>query len=501
MTRLDRWSDWALTRFWRKPPATVAERARRRASVHLIPFLFFLYVLAYLDRVNVSVAQFGMEKSPAEGGLGLDRATIGFGAGLFFWGYLILEIPSSVSVVRKGARRVLTRVLVLWGVCATLAGLIGTPAVGGLFGWLPELPASGDGPVAAAAGFVNGLRDDPKHQFYFLRFMLGFFEGGFFPSVVVYLSQWFRAGDRARAMAGFSLAIPLSSMLGVPVSGQLLGVDWFGLPGWRWIFIVEGVVPVVAGVVTFFTLPDRPAQARWLPPDERDWLTAELAAEAKAKAGRGHWEWVGHVGMVLLLTGVYFGQNVASYGLSMFMPAIIKSQSGLSDLWASRLAAAPYACGLVGMLVNGWHSDRTGERFGHAAASMGLLGLGILTAGLLDGVPVLPVAVMILWVGTVMYAHMPAFWPIPTSVLGATAAASAVGFINMTGNLGGFVGPWVVGSVSGGDGGFGPALLRIAPWPMASAAVVLGLGVWRRRKNDGGRRSVVVDSRSAEPRG
>jgi nitrate/nitrite transporter NarK len=186
------------------------------------------------------------------------------------------------------------------------------------------------------------------------------------------------------------------------------------------------------------------------------------------------------------------------------MPAIIKSQSGLSDQWASRLAAAPYAFALVGMLVNGWHSDKTGERFGHAAASMGLLGLGILTAALVGDVPVLPVAVMVLWVGTVMYAHMPAFWPIPTSVLGATAAASAVGFINMTGNLGGFVGPTVVGSASGGAAGFGPALLRIAPWPIASAAIVLSLGIWRRRKeNRGGRASGVVDcgSRSAEPRG
>jgi MFS transporter, ACS family, tartrate transporter len=484
---------------------SVPERTRRRVTLHLIPFLFFLYVLAYLDRVNVSVAKFGMQKSPAEGGFGFDEETIGLGAGLFFFGYLVLEIPSSVSVVRKGARRILTRVLVLWGICATLAGFIGTPVVGRMFDWMPQIPNTA-APIGwfdaagqwlgswltwiwqdaetillgtAAADFYNHLPDSPRNQFYFLRFMLGFFEGGFFPSIVVYLSHWFRAGDRARAMAGFSLAIPLSSMLGSPLSGLLLDVDWFGLPGWRWIFIIQGLAPVGAGLWTFFVLPDRPSQAGWLQPDERDWLTAELAAEAKAKEGRGHWEWVGHLGMVLLLTCVYFGQNVASYGLSMFMPTIIKAQSGLSDRWATMLASVPYMFGLAGMLFNGWHSDKTGERFGHAAASMGLLGLGILTAGLLNGVPVVPVVVMIVWVGTVMYAHMPAFWPIPTTVLGAATAASAVGFINMTGNLGGYLGPRLVGKQ---EADVGRALLLIAPWPMASAVTVLGLGWWRAKR-------------------
>src|SRR5437764_2562297 len=168
-----RWSDRLLAFAWRTPATTVAERTRRRVTLHLIPFLFFLYILAYLDRVNVSVAQLGMELPPEQGGLGFDRDVIGFGAGIFFWGYWILEIPSTVSVIRWGARWVFARVLVLWGICAALAGLIGTPAMNGMFGWLPQL--SGDGAVAA---FINGLRDTPKNQFYFLRFMLGFFEGG-----------------------------------------------------------------------------------------------------------------------------------------------------------------------------------------------------------------------------------------------------------------------------------------------------------------------------------
>jgi ACS family tartrate transporter-like MFS transporter len=458
---------------------TVAERTRRRVTLHLIPFLFFLYILAYLDRVNVGVAQLGMKKPVAEGGLGFDSETIGIGAGLFFWGYLILEVPSSISVVKKGARRVLVRVLILWGICATLAGFIGTPVVGRLFDWLPHLSVADESLLAGPVAFINGLRDNPRTQFFFLRFMLGVFEGGFFPSVIVYLSHWFRPGDRARAVAGFTLAIPLSSMLGMPASALLLGVNWLGLPGWRWIFILQGVAPILAGVATFFMLPDRPNVARWLRNDERDWLNAELAAEAAGKKGHGHGEWVGHLGMVLLLTCVYFGQNVASYGLTMFMPAIIKSQSGLSDQLSSMLGAVPYAFALLGMLLNGWHSDKTDERFGHAAAAMGLLGLGVLAAGLLNDVPILPIAIMILWVGTVIYAHLPPFWPIPTSVLGATTAASAIGFINMFGNLGGYLGPRLVG---GQDTNVGRALLLIAPWPMASAVIVLGLGWWRRRK-------------------
>ncbi len=485
----------------------MAERTRRRVTVRLIPFLFALYVLAYLDRVNISVAQLGMELPPGEGGLGFDRAVIGFGAGVFFWGYWILEIPSTLSVVRWGARWVLARVLILWGICATLTGLIGTPFAARMFGWLPEIAinpaalapfdAAGDWlfggparlfgseahwhPATSTLEFFNRLRDTPQNQFYFLRFLLGLFEGGFFPSVIFYLSSWFRGRDRSKAIAGFMAAIPLSNVLGLPVSGLLLGVDWLGLPGWRWILILEGFAPVLAGVATLFLLTDRPEQARWLPPEERDWLTAELRAEQQNRPTPSHWAWAHHLGLVTLLTLVYFGQNVTSYGLGMFMPAIIKSQSGLSNQSASYLAAIPYAVALAGMLVLGWHSDRSGERVGHVAFSLAMLGLGILLAALLDGVPVLPVVVMVVVAGPFLHAHVAAFWPIPTTFLGSAAAASAIGFINMIGNLGGSVGPMIVGRSSGGNAGFAPALFRLAPWPLASAAIILIVGLWYRR--------------------
>src|SRR5712691_3795764 len=247
----------------------VAERTRRRVTLYLIPFLFCLYILAYLDRVNVSVAALDMVQPPLPasvasavglaaspqgqgafaattgylsgknkkdhplntGGLSFDSGIIGWGGGFFFVGYLLLEIPSTWSVTRWGARWVFVRVLVLWGICATLAGFIGTPLMASMFTWLPTLPEK-QAPmewIAATFHYVNHLHDTPAYQFYFLRFMLGFFEGGFFPSVIMYLSIWFRPEDRAKAIASFMAAIPISSMLGLPLSGQLLDVNWFGL--------------------------------------------------------------------------------------------------------------------------------------------------------------------------------------------------------------------------------------------------------------------------------
>ena len=231
--------------------------------------------------------------------LGAD--TIGFGAGLFFLGYCILEIPSTVSVVRLGARWVFVRVLILWGVCTALAGMIGTPVTAWLFGWLPHLSGGG-----AVAEFINGARETPETQFYVLRFMLGFFEGGFFPSVIVYLSLWFRPADRAKAVAGFMAAIPISSMIGLPVSGLLLGVDWLGLPGWRWIFILEGIAPVMAGIATLFFCPtDRRAPDGCGRRNANGWLKSwQPKTRPNRDAATG--AWVHHLGLVLLLTLVYF---------------------------------------------------------------------------------------------------------------------------------------------------------------------------------------------------
>jgi len=438
-----------------------------------------------------------MMKPPSEQGLGFTSEIIGVASAIFFWGYWILEIPSTVSVGRWGARWVFVRILVLWGACATLIGAIGTPFAHSLFSWLPNIQNSPEF-FRGVAQFINELPDSAEYQLYFFRFMLGFFEGGFFPSVIFYLSLWFRTEDRAKAIASFMSAIPFANIAGAFISGQLLSVQWFGLPGWRWIFILQGIAPILAGFATIFLLPDRPAKVKWLPENERDWLLGELEREHETKKGHGHGAWVHHLGMVLLLTGVYFGLNLTSYGMTFFMPAIIKSQMAMDpkeqillfgflpttpDQLASYLAGLVYFMGLIGMLANGWHSDKTGERIWHVAVPLALWSVGIFLMALLDGQWIWPLLMLFFLIGPFMYAHLPAFWPIPTMFLGATAAASAIGFINMIGNLGGSAGPMIVGKEVTGQTSFASSLMLVAPWPLLSAFLVLAAGYLRRRSS------------------
>jgi MFS family permease len=447
------------------------EKTRRKIARRLIPWLFFLYVLAYLDRVNISAAALGMELPPEGGGLGFSEEFLGFASGLFFWGYWILEIPSTVSVVKWGARWVFARILLLWGVCATLCGFLGKPILTTLLGWIH---VSGFNALGHSFAGLDGTR--AADQLLILRFLLGFFEGGFFPSVIVYLSLWFRPEDRARAIASFMSAIPISSIIGFPISSLISRLDWAGLEGWRWILILEGIAPIAAGVLTFFLLPDRPEKATWLAVDECRWLRSELDKEDAARTAHGHFIWMRKFGLVLLLTSVYFCLNVSSYGLSMFMPKILqhqfnidKSQKALAIL----IAALPFIPALICMRLNGWHSDRTGERVWHVAVPLFLQGVAVAAAAHFDGVGRVSALIMIFGVGSCLYAHLPAFWPIPRTFLGVVVAASAVGFINMLGNLGGSVGPTIVGKAAEGQATFAPALWKIAPFPMTGAVIIV----------------------------
>ena len=484
-----RWDDRVARWAWVGRPAaeTLEERTRRRVWVHLLPLLFGLYVLAYVDRSNVSVAKFGMVKPPAAGGLGFDDAIIGFGSGIFFWGYWILEVPSTLSVERRGARWVFCRILVLWGIAASLMGFTGTPWLGALFGWLPQLPDSHGAPWSAAFRHWNQLSVNAESQFYFLRFMLGFFEGGFFPTVVMYLSTWFKADHRAKAMACFLAAMPLSNAFGAPLSQWISDhVAWGGLPGWRWIYILEGAAPVLAAAGVWFCLPDRPQTARWLDEDQHQWLLGELADEKRRKAERHQGAWKGRLAMVLLLTVVYFCQAVASYGIVFFLPSIIKAQMHVSETWSAWVAALWLIIAFAGMQYCGWRSDRRCERIGHAAVPLATVGVGLIVVGTMPHHPWVSIAAFVLLIGPAIYAHMPPFWSTPTMFLGSTAAASAIGFINMVGNLGGSVGPMIIGDAAKHKD-FAAGLLRTAPFPLVGAAILLVLGyLQRRRLKDGG---------------
>jgi MFS family permease len=436
--------------------AELALRVRRRTTRRLIPFLGLLFAVAYLDRVNVSYAALEMTRE-----LGFAPDVYGLGAGLFFIGYVLLEIPGALIVERWSARLWISRIMISWGVLAALTGFVETAT-----------------------------------QFYWARFLLGVGEAGFFPGIIVYLSHWFRERDRAKAVAMFMAAIPVASVLGAPVSGLLLGVHWMGLSGWRWVFILEGIPSVLLGVVVPFYLTDRPEQARWLAPDERAWLAAELARERAAKGAEPGHHFVRALAQlrqprVLVLAGAYFAAVTAAYGFGLWLPTSVKSLSGLPNLAVTGIAALPYLAGFVAILVAGWSSDRTGERRWHAALPLGAVSLGLLLTALLRGNVPLAVASLCL-TGAGLYGYLPGLWALPTTLLTGSAAAAAVGMINAVGNVGGFVGPYVVGRLNAATGSFVGGMLYLSASALVAAALVLSLRpttTTARRERDPGERA------------
>jgi ACS family tartrate transporter-like MFS transporter len=307
----------------------VARRARRRIALRLLPYVLLLYVIAYLDRNNLATAALQMPHD-----LGFDDRVIGFGAGIFALGYVILEIPGTLIIERWSARRWIARIMVSWGL------------------------------VTIGMAFIR-----TSHQFYTMRFLLGLAEAGFFPGIIVYLTHWFVYEDRAKAIAGFMAAIPLAYVVGSPISGLLLGVHWGSLRGWQWLFILEGLPALFFGVMTWFYLTDWPHQARWLPPDEREWVIHQLEKEKQAKKSVHAytvWQALRHRDVVIL-TALHFVQNGSAYALAFWLPTMIKRLSGLSDIKVTLLVALPNLLGFAAMQLNGWHSDRTAERRWHTA--------------------------------------------------------------------------------------------------------------------------------------
>ncbi len=388
-------------------PDDVSQRARRRISLRLLPYVLLLYVIAYLDRNNLATAALQMPHD-----LGFDERVIGFGAGIFSLGYIILEIPGTIIVERWSARRWIARIMVSWGFVTIAMAFVRTP-----------------------------------HQFYAVRFLLGLAEAGFFPGIIVYLTHWFVYEDRAKAVAGFMAAIPLAFAVGSPISGLLLGLNGLGLRGWQWLFIVEGLPALFFGVVTWFYLADWPHQAKWLPHDERQWVIDQLERESRAKRSvRSYtvWEAIRHRD-VLILTALHFVQNGSAYALAFWLPTMLKRLSGLSDFKVTLLVVLPNLLGFVAMQANGWHSDRTAERRWHTAVPLWVTAAALLVLSAADW-GFLPSLCLFSVAAASLLAFLPSFWAMPSAFLSDSAAAMATGTINcVAAGLGGLLGPALVG--------------------------------------------------------
>src|SRR5580658_305774 len=399
-----------------------------------MPFLFVLYIIAYIDRINIGFA--GLQMT---GELHFSDAVFGFGSGVFFVGYAVLGIPGAVLIEKWSARKAIAVTMLIWGFVASATGLIHSA---------PE--------------------------FYVMRLILGITEAGFFPGVIGYLSHWYRAQDRGKAIAMFMAAIPVSQVIAAPLSAALMKINWLGLAGWRWLLILEGVPAVIAAVVSFIYLADRPRDAKWLATDEREWLAAELEREqARKTVGKrmSLWEALRHRD-VLLLALAYFGGTCGTYGLSLWVPKMIQRLGHLTVVRSSLLSAIPAMVGIPAMLLNGWHSDRMGERRWHASIPrfVAAFALAILAVATVN----VPVALVLLSLGSAgIVAGYPAIWAIPSSFLGTTAAAASIGLINSFGNLGGFAGPYLIGFFSSLTGAFSGGMWFIAAGAGVSAVLVL----------------------------
>jgi MFS transporter, ACS family, tartrate transporter len=410
------------------------EAARQRIARRLLPFLFVLFLIAYLDRVNVGYAALEITRD-----LGFSDRVIGLGSGIFFLGYLLLEIPGSLLVERWSARKWFARIMVTWGVVTMLTAFIRTPG-----------------------------------QFYTARVLLGTAESGFFPGVIVYLSHWFRQEDRAKAAALFMTALPVANIVGAPLAGWLLGMHWLNFAGWRWLFVVEGIPAIVFGIGTLFYLTDWPREARWLSPEQREWIATQLESEKRAKLAAHRytlWEAL-RTRETIRLTLVYFFSTAGAYGLVFWLPTILKRASHLSNLNISLLAMVPYMAAFAAVILNGWHSDRTGERRWHTAVPLIFSAIFFL-ATILAGAHFWIAFAFLVAVGAGVTSYYAPFWALPTLVLSESAAAASIGLINSFGNLGSLTGPYVVGYFLDRTKTFVPGFIYLIASLLFAAALVL----------------------------
>ncbi|MFF7709894.1 MFS transporter [Pseudomonas sp. NPDC007930] len=421
------------------PTATAGlrDRVMRKLHLRIVLFCFLLFIVNYIDRVNVSFAALQMNSD-----LGLSAQVFGFGAGIFFLGYMLFEVPSNLILHRVGPRIWIARILVTWGL------------------------------VSCAMALIQG-----PYSFYLLRFLLGVAEAGFAPGVLLYLTYWFPRRERGRAVAGFMTATVLSSVIGAPLSGWLMASThaWLGLAGWQWMFILEGIPAVLLGVVTLFYLVDKPANCRWLADDEKAWLLGELArdqAEETPHSLHGL-KALFKDSRVLRLTLVYMLNGIAIYGVVLWLPQIIRSLGGLSTQQIGLVSAIPFVFAAIGLLAIARSSDRSGERKLHTAAA-GALGGGLLIVSALLPSPYLGFVVLC-GAAFFLWATLGVFWTLPAQFLSGSAAAAGLAAINGFAQLGGFSGPFLVGVLKEASGSFTLALVVLGAFPLLGALVCLSL--------------------------
>jgi MFS transporter, ACS family, tartrate transporter len=404
-------------------------RAVAKATRRLIPFLFGIYIVAYLDRVNVSFAQLQLEDD-----LGFSDTIFGLGAGIFSLGYVVFGVPSNLLLERFGARRWLAAIMIAWGL------------------------------LSASMMFIEGAT-----SFYVLRFLLGVAEAGFFPGIVLYLTWWFPEADRSRTLALFMTAISASYIIGGPVSGGLLELDGLaGLEGWQWLFLCEGLPAVGLGLVALRYLDERPRDAQWLEPEERDALGSRVAAELRAKGdeGPGGVRDALRSGQVWLCSTIYFILLSAAFGLTFFVPDLVQDRTGLSDFEVGVLAAVPYGIATYAMVILARRADRSARRRQYVIALFLLGALGTVLTAYVHTVLLLALSLTIATVG--LLAVFPIFWALPTGFLTGGAAAAGIATIAAIGNLGGFGGPAFTGVMEDSTGGF------VTPFLVLAGLLVVG---------------------------
>lgn len=417
----------------------------RKVTRRIIPLLFLLYIISYLDRANVGYAALEMNEA-----LGLTSKMFGLVTGIFFIGYFLFEVPSNILMQKFGARVWITRILFTWGI------------------------------ISMATGFAQNAT-----QLYVIRFLLGIAEAGLFPGIILYLTYWFRAKERASTIAMFMTAIAVSYIIGAPVSTLIIDhIHWMNVPGWRWMFIIEGAPAVILGFVTYFYLTDRPEQAKWLTAEEKNWLMSELRKDEELREKQGRQASSHKTALIdpklWYLALIYFVYTAGTLGVGYWMPQIIKGLSSyLSNTQIGFIATIPYI--IASIVMNYWsrRSDRTGERRMHTALPLLVAGLTLLSVGMVSNPFIAMIFITISLAA--MYCFKGPFWSLPTMILSPATVAVGIAVINSIGNLGGFVGPYAVGWLKDATGKMQAGLIFLSMILIIAFLLVLAMKFEQRR--------------------